>query len=57
MFSSFTTLNEGPGYDIGDIATDFKLENINGKMVSLADYKDAKGYIVIFTCKTCPYAV
>ncbi|WP_228850763.1 thioredoxin family protein [Aegicerativicinus sediminis] len=44
------------GYDIGDKATDFKLENINGKMVSLSDYKDAKGYIVIFTCNTCPYA-
>ena len=25
-------------------------------MVSLSDYKDAKGYIVIFTCNTCPYA-
>ncbi|RZV66643.1 MAG: thioredoxin family protein, partial [Flavobacteriaceae bacterium] len=45
------------GYDIGDIATDFKLKNIDGKMVSLADYKNAKGYIVIFTCNTCPYAV
>ena len=45
------------GYKVGDIATDFKLKNIDGKMVSLADYKDAKGYIVIFTCNTCPYAV
>jgi peroxiredoxin len=26
-------------------------------MVSLADYPNAKGYIVIFTCNTCPYAV
>ena len=55
--SSFTSLGEGHGYHVGDIATDFKLENIDGKMVSLADYKDAKGYIVIFTCNTCPYAV
>jgi len=45
------------GYDIGDIATDFSLKNIDGKMVSLADYKNAKGFIVIFTCNTCPYAV
>ncbi len=45
------------GYQVGDIATDFELENINGKMVSLSDYKDAKGFIVIFTCNTCPYAV
>jgi len=26
-------------------------------MVSLADYKDAKGFIVTFTCNTCPFAV
>lgn len=54
---SFANLNDNEGYDIGDIATDFSLENIDGKMVSLADYKDAKGFIVIFTCNTCPYAV
>lgn len=56
LITAFTDINESPGYDIGDIATDFKLENVDGKMVSLSDYKDAKGYIVIFTCNTCPYA-
>lgn len=45
------------GYDINDIATDFKLENIDGKMVSMSDYADAKGFIITFTCNTCPYAV
>jgi len=45
------------GYQVGDIATDFKLMNIDGNMVSLADFKNAKGFIVIFTCNTCPYAV
>lgn len=45
------------GYDIGDVATDFKLKNVDGSTVSLADYKDAKGYIVIFSCNTCPYVV
>ncbi len=44
------------GYKVGDIASDFKLKNVDGKTVSLADYKDAKGYIVIFTCNHCPYA-
>lgn len=44
------------GYKIGDEATDFKLKNIDGKFVSLVDYKDAKGFIVIFTCNHCPYA-
>lgn len=45
------------GYKIGDIATDFSLPNVDGDMVSLGDFKDAKGFIVIFTCNTCPYSV
>tara|TARA_B110000091_G_scaffold64939_1_gene71544 strand:- start:187 stop:786 length:600 start_codon:yes stop_codon:yes gene_type:complete len=45
------------GYDIGDIATDFNLENIDGKFVSLSNFNHAKGFIIVFTCNTCPYAV
>ncbi|TXE11131.1 thioredoxin family protein [Seonamhaeicola algicola] len=45
------------GYKIGDIAEDFSLKNIDGKKVSLSNYKDAKGFIITFTCNTCPYAV
>jgi peroxiredoxin len=45
------------GYKVGDKAADFKLENIDGKHVSLSDYSDAKGFIVVFTCNGCPYAV
>lgn len=45
------------GYKVGDEAVDFKLKNVNGKDVSLADYKDAKGYIVVFTCNHCPFSV
>ena len=45
------------GYEIGDMATDFSLKNIDGKKVSLSDYTDAKGFLVVFTCNTCPYAV
>jgi peroxiredoxin len=44
----------GVGYEVGDKATDFKLKNVDGHMVSLADYNDAKGFIVIFDCSTCP---
>lgn len=44
------------GYKVGDEAMDFKLKNIDGKEVSLAQFTDAKGYIVIFTCNHCPYA-
>ncbi len=45
------------GYAIGDTAADFSLENVDGSMVSLANYTDSKGFIVTFTCNHCPYAV
>jgi peroxiredoxin len=45
-----------PGYEVGDKAADFKLKNVDGKAISLSDWKDARGYIVIFDCNTCPYS-
>jgi peroxiredoxin len=48
---------EVTGYKVGDMATDFSLKNVDDKMVSLADYADAKGFIVVFTCNHCPYSV
>ena len=41
----------------GQIAPDFKLKNVDGKEVSFASFPKAKGYIVVFTCNTCPYAI
>lgn len=45
------------GYTIGDVATDFSLKNIDGKMVSLSNLKNAKGFVIVFTCNHCPYSV
>lgn len=45
------------GYTIGDQAADFRLKNIDGTMVSLADFPEAKGFILIFTCNHCPFSV
>ncbi len=55
VLTSAFTASTG-GYKIGDMATDFSLMNVDGKKVSLSDYKNAKGFIVIFTCNHCPYA-
>jgi len=41
----------------GQTAPEFKLKNVDGKEVSFASYPKAKGFIVVFTCNTCPYAV
>ena len=54
LISSATIFAEG--YKIGDIARDFSLKNVDGKNVALADFKNAKGYIVVFTCNHCPFS-
>jgi peroxiredoxin len=49
---SFTT--ETP--KVGDIAPNFSLQNIDGKILELSSLKNNNGAIVIFTCNHCPYA-
>ena len=44
------------GLQPGDKAMVFKLKNTDGKTVVLGDHASAKGYIVVFTCNTCPVA-
>lgn len=43
-------------YKVGSEVKNFSLLNVDGKMVSLADDPDVKGYIVVFTCNHCPFA-
>lgn len=50
------TLEEIGGYQMGDVATDFELLNIDGEMFSMSDIDGAKGYIVVFTCNGCPFS-
>ena len=60
VFSGFSpTLNDdtNSGYTIGSEAAAINLKNVDGRMVSYSDYPEALGFIVIFTCNTCPYAV
>ena len=56
FIGGFTTDTPAP-YKIGDKATDFKLKSVDGKMYSMSDFKSAKGFIVVFTCNHCPFAV
>ncbi|HBK87825.1 MAG: thioredoxin family protein [Cyclobacteriaceae bacterium] len=56
VFALVAATPELPGYEVGDKAIDFKLKNVDGQLVSLADWKDARGYIIIFDCNTCPYS-
>jgi peroxiredoxin len=40
---------------LGTKAPDFSLVNIDGKVVSLEDFKDAPALLVIFMCNHCPF--
>ena len=42
---------------LGTNAPDFKLPDTDGKIVSLADFKDKAALVVVFMCNHCPYVV
>ena len=48
----FPTVLQAQGLEIQN----FTLKSTDGKWVSLSDYPDAKGFIVVFTCNHCPFA-
>jgi peroxiredoxin len=42
---------------LGTTAPDFSLPDTNGKIISLADFKNAPALLVIFMCNHCPYVI
>ena len=59
LVSAFTLNNTSTneGYKIGDVVDEFSLESTANEMVSMSNFEDAKGFIITFTCNTCPFAV
>ncbi len=55
--SLLSTVVLADGLKIGDKAVSFSLKDVEGNLVSLNDFNDAKGVILTFTCNTCPYAI
>lgn len=47
----------GQGLSVGDTAPGFNLTNVDDTQVSLSDYSDQKGAVIVFTCNHCPYSV
>ncbi|WP_337043962.1 thioredoxin family protein [Emticicia sp. 17c] len=43
-------------YVVGDAVADFKLKNVDGKMVSMKDFESAKGFVIVFTSNHCPFS-
>lgn len=41
--------------ELGRRAPDFELPNVDGKIVSLADFQDVPALVVVFMCNHCPF--
>ena len=44
------------GYTLGDVVASFALTNVDNRAISLTDYKNQKGVILIFTSNHCPFS-
>lgn len=42
---------------LGTAAPDFSLPNVDGRVVSLKDFRGSKGLLVAFICNHCPFVV
>lgn len=56
VFTAILSQAQSKTLKAGETAPDFKLKNVDNKDVSFESYPNAKGFIVVFTCNTCPYA-
>lgn len=54
--STFFTNRFSSGYTVGDVVKDFEAINVDGKMVGISHFPGAEGYVVVFTCNSCPVA-
>ncbi len=41
---------------LGNIIVNFSLKSTDNKLVALDSFKNARGFIIIFTCNHCPFA-
>lgn len=56
FLTAFLSQAQSKTLKAGETAPDFKLKNVDNKDVSFESFPKAKGFIVVFTCNTCPYA-
>lgn len=57
LFLSALSLLKAQPIAIGSVAPHFSLKNVDGATVSLSDYANEKGVMVIFSCNPCPYVI
>ncbi len=56
LLTGFQTGIHSGSKGVGDKVNDFSLLNTDKTYLSLESYKEAKGFIIVFTCNHCPFA-
>lgn len=58
-FYAFTNVGQYETLKIGEVATmlDYKMKSTSGESMSLEQFKNEKGTLVIFSCNTCPFVL
>ena len=56
IFCSFSGDKYRETKHVGMIIPEFTLRNVDDNFISLSNYPNAKGFIVIFICNHCPFA-
>ena len=56
LFSGVNLFAQAPLLKPGEKAPVFKLKNVDGRMVSFENYREAKGFVVVFIANSCPYS-
>ncbi|MEX6691298.1 redoxin family protein [Danxiaibacter flavus] len=56
FFCKASPVSDHPTLALGASAPDFNLKGVDGKMYSLASFKDANVLVIVFTCNHCPTA-
>jgi peroxiredoxin len=54
VLSSWAQVRQG--YTLGDVVADFSLKNVDGKLVTLGDFRNQRGVIVVFMSNHCPFS-
>ena len=54
VFLSFSVRAQINTLTPGQVAPPIKLVNVDGRTVGFSDFPTAKGFIIVFTCNTCP---
>jgi len=50
----FLSFSKNNAFTSEKVIKNFHLKNVNNKIISLSDFKNAKGFIVVFICNKCP---